>query len=194
MSNDKKTSKEIHAEEGYHFLPPPSGNETAAQQEAERELENQDNTQMTNVLFASHIKSMQESRKILSQNLVKLWAVIYGQCTPVLQEEISGDPEYATKSANFDSIWLLQTLQNVTAGVNKTSNLYVSAFKANKSLYNTCQQRNETFLDSFLGRMENAWTTVELFDTDVVDFDKLLKLEHRKDPNAKRDKVIQKNV
>ena len=166
-------------EEGYHFLPPPSGNETAAQQEAERELENQDNTQMTNVLFASH---------------VKLWAVIYGQCTPVLQEEISGDPEYATKSANFDSIWLLQTLQNVTAGVNKTSNLYVSAFKANKSLYNTCQQRNETFLDSFLGRMENAWTTVELFDTDIVDFDKLLKLEHRKDPNAKRDKVIQKNV
>ncbi len=181
--------KEIRDEEGFRLT-------AAAKNESEddriaRELENADKTQMASVIFAGHVKTMQETRKTLRQNLVKLWGIVHGQCTPALQEELSGDPEYAQKSADFDSIWLLRTLQKITAGANKTTNAYVSAFKANKAMYNTCQQRNKT-LESFFGRMENARTTVELFNTKIADFDKLLAIERMKSPATTRNEVFQK--
>ena len=71
-----------------------------------------------------------ERERDLTQNLTILWATIMGQCSPALQEEISGDPDYIAKSAIFDSVWLLQTFQKITAGINKTTNRYSSAFKA----------------------------------------------------------------
>lgn len=67
----------------------------------------------------------------------------------------------------------------------------MSAFKSKKKNFNTCQQSNE-ILDSFLGRMENERTTVELFNMDIADFDKLLALKRGKNTNVTREEVVQK--
>ena len=85
-----------------------------------------------------HLKSNFEREKDLTQNLTILWATIMGQCTPALQEEVHGEPDYMSKCAAFDSVWLLQSLQKITAGVNKTTNKYYSVFKATKKLEVLC--------------------------------------------------------
>jgi len=92
-----------------------------------------------------------------------------GRCTgtPALQEEVHGEPDYMSKSSTFDSIWLLQSLQKITAGVNKTTNKYYSAFKATKKFYSTHQNANEG-IDEFYNRFENAKELVCLFKVNLI--------------------------
>ena len=101
--------------------PPAGGNETEAEKFI-RESENNDRTDTAKIVFSNEVKQIAERERDAIQNLTILWATIMGQCTPALQEEVQGEPDYGNKSAIFDSVWLLQTLQKITAGVNKTTN------------------------------------------------------------------------
>jgi hypothetical protein len=84
-----------------------------------READNADRRDEVKSLCGIQLKSLAEREKDLNQNLTIPWATIMGQCTPALQEETHGDPDYLSKSSTFDSVWLLQSLQKITAGVNK---------------------------------------------------------------------------
>jgi hypothetical protein len=55
-----------------------------------------------------------------------------------------GEREYPTASSAFDCVWLLETLNLFSAGVDKKSNVYVSTFHAMKSFYNMWQSPTET--------------------------------------------------
>jgi hypothetical protein len=110
-----------------------------------------------------HLKSNSEHEKDLTQNLTILWATIMGQCTPALQEEVHGEPDYMSKCAAFDSVWLLQSLQKITAGVNKTTNKYYSVFKVTKKFYVTQQSPTEG-IHEYYNRFENAKDLVGLFN------------------------------
>ena len=96
-----------------------------------------------------------------------------GQCTPALQEEVHGEPDYMSKCAAFDSVWLLQSLQKITAGVNKTTNKYYSVFKVTKKFYVTQQSPTEG-IHEYYNRFENAKDLVGLFNADIVDLTLLL--------------------
>ena len=156
-----------------------------------REAENADKHEMAKMLFSSEIKLNPECERDLNQNLTILRATIMGQCSPALQEEMKGHPDYIAKSADFHSIWLLETLQKVTAGVNKTTNMYFSAFKATKKFYLTQQGGHEN-VDKFYNRFDNATDLVHLFNADIVDIDNLLVVERANDANITKDTVLQK--
>jgi hypothetical protein len=103
-----------------------------------READNADRKDEVKALYNIHLKSNSECEKDLTQNLTIMWATIMRQCTPALQEEVHGEPDYImSKCAAFNGVWLLQSLQKITAGVNKTTNKYYSAFKATKKFYGT---------------------------------------------------------
>ena len=126
LKSDRPSLTIIRTENNLEPVPPTSGE--TAEEKFIREAENADRNEMTKMLFNNELKIFTERERDLTQNLTILWATVMGKCSPALQEEISGEPDYATKSANFYSIWLLQTLQKVTAGVNKTTNRYFSAY------------------------------------------------------------------
>ena len=69
VNQEKKILKDIIIEEGLNLLVPVKN---------ESNDENMDHTKMANVIFAAHVKSMQETKKTHKQNLVKLWGVIHG--------------------------------------------------------------------------------------------------------------------
>ena len=114
-----------------------------------------------------------------------------GQCSPALQEEVKGHPEYIAKSVDFDSIWLLETLQKITTGVNKTTNMYFSAFKATKKFYLTQQGGHEN-VDEYYNRFDNATDLVHLFNADIVDIEDLLQVERNNDATITKETVLQK--
>ena len=156
IKKDRLTLADIRKEEGLEYTAP-TKDETETEKYL-REQDNSDNKEMAKTIYNTSVKLHAERLQDLSQNLTILWATIMGQCTPPLQEEISGDPDYIAKSSEFDSIWLLQTLQKVTAGVNKTTNKFHSAFKATKSFYMTQQAYTES-LDEYYNRSmeQNIW-------------------------------------
>jgi len=156
-----------------------------------REVDNTDRRDEVKLLYGIQLKSNSEREKDLTQNLIILWATIMGQCTPALQEEVHGEPDLMSKSSTFDSVWLLQSLPKITAGVNKTKNKYHSAFKATKTFYGT--QQNPTLgIDEFYNRFENAKDLVGLFNADVVDLTTLLADEQKTNPTAAKETTMQK--
>ena len=132
LNKSKLSLIQIRRKGNLDLIPP------AAKKDAEakfvREVDNTDCKEEAKLSYGIHVKSMFECEKDLTQNLTILWATIMGQCTPALQEEVHGEPDYKSKYADFDSVWLLQTLQKITGGVNKTTNKYYSVFKAMKRL------------------------------------------------------------
>ena len=156
-----------------------------------READNADRRDEVKLLYGIQLKSNSEREKDLTQNLTILWATIIGQCTPALQEEIHGEPDYILKSSTFDSVWLLQSLQKITAGVNKTTNKYYSAFKATKKFYCTQQSTTEG-IDEFYNRFESAKDLVGLFNADIVDLTALLAIEQSADATATKETTMQK--
>jgi hypothetical protein len=143
------------------------------------------------LLCGIQLKSLAERETDLNQNLTILWATIMGQCAPAPQEEAHGDPDHLSKSSTFDSAWLLQSLQKITAGANKTTNKHHSAFKATKKFYST-QQTNNEGVDEFYDRFENAKDLVGLFNADIVDLSSLLAVEKIQDPQATKENTMQK--
>ena len=171
-------------------LIPPATDETDADKFT-READNTDRKEEAKLNYGMHVKSMFEREKDLTQNLTILWATIMGQCTPALQEEVHGEPDYASRYADFGSVWLLQTLQKITAGVNKTTNKYYSVFKATKKFYQTQQSPTEG-IDEYYNRFENGKDLVNLFNADIVDLTLLLAEEQKTNPSATKETAMQK--
>jgi hypothetical protein len=96
-----------------------------------------------------------------------------------------------SKYADFDSVWLLQTLQKITAGVNKTTNKYYLVFKATKKFYLTQQSPTEG-IDEYYKRFENGKDLVSLFNLDIVDLTFLLAEERKTNPFATKETAMQK--
>ena len=149
LHQNKPSLTSIRTENDLHPEPPVSTENK--NEKLLRESKNTDKKEMAKMLYSSQIKLNAERGRDLTQNLTILWATIMGQCSPALQVEIKGHPDYIPKSADFSSIWLLETLQKITAGVNKTTNKYFSAFKATKKFDLTQQGQTEN-VDEYYSR------------------------------------------
>ena len=95
---------------------------------------NNDKKEIANDLKKAEICIFAERRKTVKSNLTSLWGVILRQCTPSLKEEVRAMDGYEDRAAAYGSIWFLQTLQKVTAGITNTSNSYYSLFHSLKDL------------------------------------------------------------
>ena len=130
LNNLVPTLTKVMEDLGYELKGPVAGEDQ--DNIASRENDMKD---IANDLKKAEIRIFAERRKTVKSNLTSLWGVILGQCTPSLKEEVRAMDDYEDRAAAYDSIWFLQTLQKVTAGVTNTSNSYYSLFHSLKGLY-----------------------------------------------------------
>ena len=90
LQNNHTTLATIRTEHALELVSPISGE--SDMDKFSRESDNSDRKDMAKMLFNDAIKQHSERIKDLTYNLTILWAIIMGQCTPVLQEDINGDP------------------------------------------------------------------------------------------------------
>jgi hypothetical protein len=127
-------------------------------------------------LHAEEMKVFAARRAMLRQNKTKAYGVIWGQCSPALQSELMGEPKFKDKSASFDCIWLLETLNLLSAGVDKNSNVYMSTFHAMKGFYSMRQSPTET-MEAYHSRFESAVATAILSKGNLFGHDRLSEYE-----------------
>ena len=87
-----------------------------------------------------------------------------------------GEPEFQSMSTSFDCVWLLETLNLFSAGVDKNSNVYVSTFHAMKGFYSMRQSPTET-MEAYHSRFESAVATATLSKGNIFGHDKLSQYE-----------------
>ena len=168
----------------------PVPNETGEEKLA-REERNDEQAEAVRDLMRAEMKIFADRRKCVTNNLTALWGVIMGQCTPALQEELRAEDAYEGKATSYDSIWLLKTLQRVTAGMNKSNNAYYSLFHALKDFY-TIRQKDGESVEDYFRRFEAAQDLVVLSNGAVTDISKLFATELKSNAQTTEAATVQK--
>ena len=99
-------------------------------------LMNEDPSFDERYLQQERIRSFVARENILKENVIKVFGLIWRQCTSALQAVIKGVDEYTIKSRSHDMIWLLRQIKSVTAGVDVKANPHVVLYKALSALIN----------------------------------------------------------
>ncbi len=98
------------------------------------------------------------NKQTLVQNRRVVYNILYGQCSPSLQEVLMGIEDFKAKSSGFDVPWLLDQLRILSAGLDRTSNAQYQDQQANRTLINMRQKQTETNQAYFRRFQENVVT------------------------------------
>ena len=80
------------------------------------------------------IKKNVKKMSTLRQNIIKLYGIIWGHCSSVLQREMERDSEYITKYLTYNCIWLFTKVNMCTSGIDHTSDGYYSIVMAMRTI------------------------------------------------------------
>ena len=109
-------------------------------------------------LLSPEQKAFVDRKSTLTQNLSKLYGLIWGQCTPKLKEDVMGMDEYEVKSNEYACLWLLEKVKATSSGADRAQYEYLSYIRALRNL-STCRQQDnesvETFQDRLVSSIQN---------------------------------------
>ena len=97
----------------------------------------------------------------LRKDIINIYGLIWGQCTPELHSELEGDPEYITKSPTYNCLWLFTKVNMCTSGIGCTSNGYYSLVIAMRTIFFIIQVIDEP-TEAYYRRCEASISMAEL--------------------------------
>ena len=112
-------------------------------------------------LFKEEMKMFAGRENMLCQNQIKLWGVIWGQCSPALQTEIKGNDDYLGESSKYNCVWLLEKLKLAAAGVDRTVSPY-QALVNSLTFFHTLRQQRDESIENYRRRFESAWNSANM--------------------------------
>ena len=121
--------------------------------------------------------------EVLASGKHKLYSLIWGQCTGLMQTELMAVEGYQTFKSEMDPIALIKAIKGVTYNFRDQKYITGSLWRAYKSLFNTVQREDED-LKKFYDRFKNAVEIIENYGGDIGSMTKLWKL----DPDYKQAK------
>ena len=122
-------------------------------------------------LVENAVNSYTDRLEKLTNNVVTLWAHVWGQCTPALQAELEADPEFSKNRTKYDSLWLLKTCKKLIASIDSRGNPYYNAYQVMMDFNKLYQRENET-PQEWLKRFQSAVETMYLADCDHIFYSK----------------------
>ena len=125
-------------------------------------------------------KMFLDRKMIMKGNIKKLYALVWGQCTQALKSELAGFDEYEENEKKANSLWLLEKIKVVSAGVDATANVvatYHQQYMSVSYLRQGLTESMEEYLKRFhalvattkLAGGENIWYCEKLFDLRMKD-------------------------
>ena len=106
------------------------------------------------------VKRYLDRQEGLSTGKKKLYTLIWGQCTRVMQNELEAMSDYETMNEDQDPIKLLKNIKSITYNFRDQKYLSGSMWRAYKTLYNT-NQKEEEDLKTYYDRFKNQVKVIE---------------------------------
>ena len=127
-----------------------------------KDLSDQDATSTVKVLLKTEeVKKFGNRRQLARDNLVKIYGLIWGQCSSGLQTSLKGEQGYDAAVDDHDVLWLLENVQKVVAGVDmKANKLFVE--QETLITFTTMRQGTTEATDAFINRVKHNAQTLRL--------------------------------
>ena len=136
--------------------------------------EEEERSKVKVMLKTEEVKKFGARRQLAKDNLVKVYGLIWGQCSPGLQTAMKGEDGYDDALDGHDVLLLLENLQKVVSGVDtKANRLYVE--QEALVAFTTMRQGATESTDGFIMRVKHNAETLKiaggeryLYDEDLL--------------------------
>jgi hypothetical protein len=113
------------------------------------------------------VKRHLNQMEALEDNKMRVYGVVWGQCTTALQAELRGVQDFKEKNSAYDCLWVLQQVKLISSGVDQsTANPSANLFLLMKNLYYNRQGSDEP-VETYAKRFEHMSTSIELAGGEV---------------------------
>ena len=118
-------------------------------------------------LLESERKAFVTRKATLTANMPKLFGLMWGQCTPTLQQDIRNLADYQVQSDAHNCLWLLTNLKQCVSGCDETQHPSLVYLRTLRSLLTTRQSDSDTLQDH-TDRIESRLQALKLLDGDFA--------------------------
>ena len=94
------------------------------------------------------------------ENKAKLFAVVFGQCTPTMVAGLKSQNGYVKKELEKDVVWIMKAIKKLSVGIDENENEAITAYEAVKKFYELRQADGESN-NRYMERFEEAWKTAD---------------------------------
>jgi hypothetical protein len=97
------------------------------------------------MMWETSMKMYMKRTDLMESNTRAIYAIVWGQCSPMMQSKLESLEDYNTKSIACDCVWLLQEIQGITHRFEGTRNVFISLDDAWSSYYAYRQGHNKPY-------------------------------------------------
>ena len=98
-------------------------------------------TSIKKCLWEEHVKRYIDKEEALEEGKKKLYMLLWGQCTDVMQTELKSLANFEMFNKDYDPIVLLKAIKSITYSFRDQQKMQVSVWRAMKALF-TCYMKD----------------------------------------------------
>jgi hypothetical protein len=109
------------------------------------------------MIWETTMKTYLKRTDKMESNLRGIYAIVWGQCSPMMQSKLESLDGYSIKSTDCDCVWLLKEIQGITHRFEGTLNVFISLHDAWGNYYSYhqgAQQSLHEYLKDFQLRVQ----------------------------------------
>jgi hypothetical protein len=118
------------------------------------------------MIWDTNMKTYMKRVDKMESNLRAIYAIVWGQCSPMMQSKLESLDEYSERSTDCDCIWLLQEIQGITHQFEGTRHVYISLDDAWENLY-TYRQGAHQSLHEYLKEWQSLVQVLEHYGASI---------------------------
>ena len=107
------------------------------------------------------IKQFVYKKQTLKNNINKIYAIVWGQCTSGVQSVLKGEEDFEEREEDVDCLWLLKSIKKITAGIDNKDNKQYTLHESIMCFFTMRQGETESN-DSYLNRFKSNIQNLEL--------------------------------
>jgi hypothetical protein len=96
------------------------------------------------LMWQTAMKTYMKRVDLLESNTRAIYAIVWGQCSPMMQSKIESLDDFDAKSIACDCVWLLKEIQGITHQFEGTRNVFISLHDAWSNYYSYRQATDQT--------------------------------------------------
>jgi hypothetical protein len=96
------------------------------------------------MIWETKMKTYTKRMDMLKSNQRGIYAIVWGQCSPMMQSKLEPLDDYKSKSNGCDCIWILKEIRGITHRFEGTPNIFISLGDAWSNYYGYKQSNDQT--------------------------------------------------
>jgi hypothetical protein len=118
------------------------------------------------MIWETNMKSYIKRTEMMESNVRAIYAIVWGQCSPMMQSKLESLDNYTNENQECDCLWLLKEIQGITHRFEGTRDVFISIDDAWSKYYTFRQDGNQS-LHEYLKDFQSLVQVLEHYGASI---------------------------